>query len=155
MDQQPPLRAAPLHVPILTEVIEVRDLVDSQAPPPLAPPPMAHVLTLSEAVPAQSEGPAVAPPLPVVAPASVFREAAMAPLQPMIDEAQIAQRVLADVQRQIDGMLEYRLREALVPILARVSETLVRELRQELSKTMTDVVTRSVAQEVARQRPRP
>lgn len=69
-------------------------------------------------------------------------------------EAQIAQRVMADLQRQIDGMLEYRLRETLAPILARASEALVRELRQELSKTMKDVVARSVAQEVARQRSR-
>lgn len=72
----------------------------------------------------------------------------------MLDEAQIAQRVLADVQRQIDGMLEYRLREALAPILLRSTEALVRELRQELAKTMKDVVARSVTQEIARQRPR-
>ena len=39
----------------------------------------------------------------------------------------MAQRVLNEVQRQIDGMLEYRLREALTPILARTSEALVRE----------------------------
>jgi len=69
-------------------------------------------------------------------------------------EAQITQRVMADLQRHIDGMLEYRLRETLAPILARTTETLVRELRQELSKTMKDVVARSVAQEVARQRSR-
>jgi hypothetical protein len=69
-------------------------------------------------------------------------------------EAQISQRVMADLQRQIDGMLEYRLRETLAPILARTTEALVRELRQELSKTMKDVVARSVAQEVARQRSR-
>lgn len=72
-----------------------------------------------------------------------------------VDEAAMAQRVLNEVQRQIDGMLEYRLREALTPILARTSESLVRELRQELSKTMRDVVSRAVAQEVARQRTRP
>lgn len=71
-----------------------------------------------------------------------------------VDEALITQRVLADLQRQIDGMLEYRLRETLAPILARTTEALVRELRQELSKTMKDVVARSVAQEVARQRSR-
>lgn len=71
-----------------------------------------------------------------------------------IDEAQIVQRVHADLQRQIDGMLEYRLREAMAPVLARTTELLVRELRQELSKTMKDVVARAVAQEVARQRSR-
>lgn len=70
------------------------------------------------------------------------------------DEALATQRVLADVQRQVDGMLEYRLRESLAPILARTSEALIRELRQELSRTLKDVVSRAVAQEVARQRSR-
>lgn len=95
--------------------------------------------------------PAMAPP--VAAPAAMTPAVPVSAVTPL-DEAQIAQRVLADLQRQIDGMLEYRLREALAPILARTSEALVRELRQELSKTMKDVVARSVAQEVARQRSR-
>ncbi len=77
-----------------------------------------------------------------------------APVPVAIDEQAIVQKVHADLQRQIDGMLEYRLREAIGPILARTSELLVRELRQELGKTMKDVVARSVAQEIARQRSR-
>ncbi len=72
----------------------------------------------------------------------------------VVDEALIAQRVLVDLQRQVDGMLEYRLREAMAPILARATDALMRDLRQELSKTMNDVVARAVAQEVARQRSR-
>jgi len=87
------------------------------------------------------------------APTSRLPEATAVPSAAAL-EAQITQRVMADLQRQIDGMLEYRLRETLAPILARTSEALVRELRQELSKTMKDVVARSVAQEVARQRSR-
>lgn len=69
-------------------------------------------------------------------------------------EAQIAQRVLGDVQKQIDGMLDFRLKEAIAPLLARHSEALVRDLRDELSRTMRDVVTRSVAQELAKLRHR-
>lgn len=69
-------------------------------------------------------------------------------------EGQLAQRVLSDVQRQIDGMLEFRLREALAPVLARHSEAIVRDLKDELSRTMRDVVARSVAQEVAKLRTR-
>ncbi len=69
-------------------------------------------------------------------------------------EGQLAQRVLNDVQRQIDSMLEFRLREALAPVLARHSEAIVRELKDELARTMRDVVARSVAQEVAKLRPR-
>jgi hypothetical protein len=73
---------------------------------------------------------------------------------PEITEAQLAQRVLTDVQKQIDGMLDFRLREALAPIMARHSDALVRDLREELKRTMHDVVTRSVAQEMAKLRQR-
>jgi hypothetical protein len=149
---QPP-RVAPMHVPVLTEVIEVHDLDLSEAltmpPGPISQAPHT-VVTLDEVVPQ---------PLPVMVqerplePAAL-RETVLAPGQYVVDEAQLAQRVLADVQKQIDSMLEFRLRESLAPILASAAEALVRELRQELSRTMTDVVARSVAQEVARQRPR-
>lgn len=73
---------------------------------------------------------------------------------PGITEAQLAQRVLGVVQKQIDGMIDFRLKEALAPILARHSEALVRDLREELSRTMSDVVARAVAQEMARLRHR-
>ena len=71
-----------------------------------------------------------------------------------IDEAALCQRVLLDVQRQVDLMLEYRLREALAPMLARLADALIREARDELAVTLRDVVARAVNQEVARQRPR-
>jgi hypothetical protein len=97
-------------------------------PEPVAPAPLAHA------------------PAPAPAPAPI------APALPDVSEAQLAQRVLADVQKQIDGMLDFRLREAMAPILARHSEALVRDLRDELKRTMQDVVTRSVAQEMAKLR---
>ena len=50
------------------------------------------------------------------------------------DEARLSQRVLAGLEQQIDLMLEYRLREALAPALARASDTLIRELRVELRR---------------------
>jgi hypothetical protein len=65
---------------------------------------------------------------------------------------EITQRVWLDLQYQIDKIVEYRLREALAPILARVGDQLIREARSELSETMKDVVTRAVTQELARQR---
>ena len=49
----------------------------------------------------------------------------------VVDEALIAQRVLVDLQRQVDGMLEYRLREAMAPILARATDALMRDLRMD------------------------
>ena len=73
---------------------------------------------------------------------------------PAITEAQLTQRILTDVQRQIDLMLEYRLREALAPVLARATDNLVRESRSELASTLRDVVARAVAQEMSRHRSR-
>ena len=66
----------------------------------------------------------------------------------------LVQRVLIDVQRQTDQLLEFRLREAIAPHLAQAAEALVRDLRAELSTTLRDVVARAVAQELARYRQR-
>lgn len=114
----------------------------------------------------------VAEPVPVAPPAQVQLAPVMAPatasvpqrvapppvltepVLPEINEAQLAQRVLTDVQRQIDGMLDFRLKEAIGPILAKHSEAMVRDLREELSRTMRDVVARSVTQEIAKLRQR-
>lgn len=71
-----------------------------------------------------------------------------------VTEPQLVHRVLSVVQKQIDGMIEFRLREAMGPVLQRHADALVRELRDELKQTMQDVVTRAVAQEMAKVRPR-
>lgn len=108
----------------------------------------AHVPVLTEVIdlpglqqPAPAAGLVVTAAQPVVAPA-------------LPSEAQITQRVVQDVQRQVDSMLEFRLREAMGPLLARHTDALVEDLRQELSRTLRDVVARAVAQELARQRQR-
>ena len=69
------------------------------------------------------------------------------------DEAMI-EGVLVEVQRQVELMLDYRLREALTPLLNRAADNLVREARTELASTLRDVVARAVAQELARHRTR-
>lgn len=74
--------------------------------------------------------------------------------EPVSSEELIAQRVLADLQRQVDLMFEYRLRETLAPALSRLADGMVREIRGELATTLRDVVKRAVAQELARQRGR-
>jgi hypothetical protein len=61
-------------------------------------------------------------------------------------------RILADVQRQVDQMLEVRLREALAPALTRLTDALVRDARAELAAALNDVVARAVAQELSRHR---
>lgn len=84
-------------------------------------------------------------------------EPAMSPAiegTPALDEGVLVDEVLADVQRRIDLMFEYRVREALVPALARVADRLMLDAREILATTVRDVVARAVAQEVARRRQR-
>ena len=119
-----------------------------------SPVPPGRVPTLTEVVAwpdaaAAPEAAAVAPAPPTLPPA-----APIALPQSALTEAQLNERVLADVQRQIDLMLEYRLREVLSPLLARATDNLIREARNELASTLRDVVARAVAQELARKRGR-
>ena len=71
-----------------------------------------------------------------------------------VAEEQMIQGVLVEVQRQVELMLDYRLREVLTPMLARAADSIVREARTELASTLRDVVARAVAQELARHRTR-
>jgi hypothetical protein len=100
-------------------------------------PPAAGLPTLTEVV-AEGEG---------------LRRAATAEVTPA-DEARIVDAVIASLQQRTDLMFEYRLREALSPLLTRLAETLVSEAREELSRTLRDVVARAVSQELARRRTR-
>jgi hypothetical protein len=114
------------------------------------------VPTLTEVV----DWPEVARPVPAVQ--HVAPDAAAQPV-PAVEvpavavmlrapEEQVIQRVLADLQRQVDLMLEYRLREALTPLLARAADSVIRDARGELASTLRDIVARAVAQEIARHR---
>ncbi len=137
-------------------------------------PPQGSIPTLTEVVPWPSvatatttttaapvavavEVPAAATPVLAIAAAAPL-QAATPPVAPAatmaaaISEAELTQRVLADVQKQIDMVLEVRLREALAPALARASDALVRDARKELTSALRDVVARSVAHELGRKR---
>lgn len=131
--------------PMNTVVVPSLDTVRSPAMVALADLPVLNAVVAEPAPPVSQP---VA--LPQVAAPPVLTE----PVLPEINETQLAQRVLADVQRQIDGMLDFRLKEAIGPILAKHSEALVRDLREELSRTMRDVVARSVTQEISKLRQR-
>ena len=120
---------------------------DSPVPPDRVPT-LTEVVAWPDAA-AAPEAAAVAPappPLPPAAPAVLPQSA--------LTEAQLNERVLADVQRQIDLMLDYRLREVLTPLLSRMADNLVRDVRTELASTLREVVARAVAQELARHRVR-
>lgn len=108
-----------------------------------SPPAPQRVPTLTEVVQL------AATPIPIDDDPHVAEEG-LAPAGPAIDEAALAEQVLAEVQRHIDYVLEHRLRETLAPLLAKLSEALVREARVELASTLKDVAKRAVAQEVAR-----
>jgi hypothetical protein len=71
-----------------------------------------------------------------------------------VSEEVLVQKVLVEVQRQVDLMLEYRLRECLTPVLTRAADHMIRDTRQELASTLRDVVARAVAQELSRHRAR-
>jgi aspartate oxidase len=71
-----------------------------------------------------------------------------------VSEDALIQQVYGDLQRQVELMLEYRLREALAPMLTRAADSIVRDARNELASTLRDVVARAVAQELSRHRPR-
>lgn len=125
------------------------------------PPPPRQVPTLTEVVDVSKSKPpaAVTVPDPVVpAPAPVGRVAtAVSPAGvalPAINEDALVQRVLVDVQRQVDLMLEHRLRESLAPALTRLTDSLVREVRNDLASTLREVVAKAVAQEITRLRGR-
>lgn len=180
MSASGPTRTPPGSIPTLTEVVSWPDAVvppPVPSPPGLAPAPapVASVSPPDAPAPAPVPTPApaaaspvppvaalppsalpAAPPLPAptpapapVTPAAIVSPPA-APAAPAISEAQLSQRVLADLQRQLDLMLEVRLREALAPVLARAADALIRDARKELTATLREAVARSVAQELGR-----
>ena len=140
----------PQRVPILTEVVLLPEAggVDIQIDPP--PPPV----TPLAAAPLHA-APAANSPL---AESSEGRAEAQRVEDQRVDEQHIEEQLVEDVwtdlQRQVDLMLEYRVRETLATILTRATEAVVRESRQQLASTLRDMVARAVAQELARHRGR-
>lgn len=121
---------------------------------PSVPPDRVPTLTEIVAWP-DPAAPAEAGDAPVSADADAGGEASSAAAASMpLNEEHLTQRVLIDLQRQMDLMLDYRLREVLTPLLARAADGIVREARSELASTLRDVVARAVAQELARHRSR-
>ena len=135
-----PEKPPPGTIPTLTEVVpwpgtqpQATPAVAAAAPAVPAPP---------DATSKPPASPASAPPMPSAQAPEIGATS--------MTEAQLAQRVLAELQKQVDLMLEVRLREALAPILARVGDALVRDARKELTTALRDVVARAVARELDR-----
>jgi hypothetical protein len=96
--------------------------------------------------------PTPAPPVAAPAPLQAPSPAAATSLQ--IDEAQLMRRLLSELQRQVDLVLEVRLRELLAPVLSRAADALIRDARKELTTAMRDAVSRAIAQELTRRQDR-
>jgi hypothetical protein len=123
-----------------------------RAGPPDSVPTLTEEVTLpppatSQPVPADPGDASVhAAPIAGIAPV------AEAPIGAGWSEDGITERILADVQHQVEAVLEYRIREMLTPILTRATDALVRDARNELTRVLRDVVARAVAQELQRRR---
>ncbi|HET9644569.1 MAG TPA: hypothetical protein VFP68_14725 [Burkholderiaceae bacterium] len=114
-------------------------------PQPL--PPQRPIPTLTEVVHLPlSTGPQGAAPLPPRA------DAGHAGQRPAFNEEEMVRRILCDVQRQVDLMVENQLREAFVPIISRLSDALIRETAGQLAAVLREMVARAVAAEVSRHR---
>lgn len=126
----------PMRVPTLTEVVDwsaLTPIASSPSRPDALSPDSDHLPVLSEALAPEDC------PIVVAMPAR-------------IDEEMLTQRILADLQRKIDLMLEHRLRTALTPMVERLTQTLAHESRDELALTLRDMVADAVSQELLRQR---
>ncbi len=128
----------PQRVPVLTEVV---DLPEPPPEPPDEYPQFPAPPVDESAAPAPlGEWPAAREALP----------APVASTAGAIDEAKLVQRVLGDLDRQLDLMFEHRLRETLAPLLTRMTDTLVREMRNELATNLREMVARAVANELTK-----
>lgn len=115
-------------------------------------PPQRHGLpTLTEVIELAPLGDAGAA-LPSRAAGALRGEGVVLPGAAWPDTEQLIERLLGDLQRDANLTLELRLREALAPVLARVADDLVRELRDKLHIALREVVTQAASQELARRR---
>lgn len=140
--QQPPQR-----VPVLTEVVvlpKAQPVAEVDEFPPLPVDP-----AFAETAPAPMGRPEPHAPPPRAASAAPV-QAAVSPPAVAIDEARVVQRVLADLDKQLDLMFEHRLRESLSPVLARMTDSLVREMRAQLAANLREMVARAVSLELDR-----
>lgn len=138
----------PQRVPVLTEVVvlpKAQPVVEDDEFPPL---PLDPAFAATAPTPLGRPERAV----PVVAAVPVAPATLPTPLAATaaIDEARVVQRVLADLDKQLDLMFEHRLRESLSPVLARMTDSLVREMRAQLAANLREMVARAVSLELDR-----
>lgn len=65
-------------------------------------------------------------------------------------EATLRENVLRQVLARVDFVLEHRVRDSLADVLQTAVESLAQDIRAGLHRTMEEVITRAVTQEIAR-----
>lgn len=65
-------------------------------------------------------------------------------------ELKLNERVLAQILRRVDFVIEHRVKESLADALQATTDDLIKEIRRGLHTTLEDVIKRAVAQEIAR-----
>lgn len=146
----------PRSVPVLTEVVvlpkaSVEATVDEDYPPISLDP--AYAATAPAPLDELDLNIPRTPPAAAVPPPAVRPPAAVPPVAGL-DEARVVQRVMADLDKQLDLMFEQRLREALTPVLTRMTDSLVRELRGQLAQHLREMVAKAVSLELDRHQKR-
>lgn len=138
--------APPRHVPTLTEVVDPSAGTRSVTPASERTSPEALRRLAEAAGSASPSGAAVVPPAAEAGPGA------------SPDEVALLQRLGAELQRQVEAAVEERLercvQEVLAPTLARITEALVLETREQLAELLREMVAEVVAAEIARRAPR-
>lgn len=130
----------PSRVPTLTEVVELVPVEDDESMP------------IDAAVDIRLNAPAPGAPAPLQAVNPPMAERPPPALAELPGQDELVRQVMADIQRQIDAMLEVRMKETLAPAITRFTDALARDTRAELGGVLKDVVTRAVAQALTQQR---
>ncbi len=124
----------PVSVPTLTEVVEW-----AQAAPP---PTLDVVPTLHDEMPALCDE---AWPVEHIKPTHAQPQA----FTP-VDEAQLTQRILEQIEQQLDTMVSERLSPLMLAVLDRAAEELAAHAKNELASTLRGIVSQAVSQELAK-----
>ncbi len=141
----------PSRVPTLTEVV---DLVPIEAHEATAAQPEAAGQEALQASKARTDVIAeeATAPLPVTAPVPLAAPHLPPPGADLPSHDELVRQIMGDIQRQIDAMLEVRMKETLAPAITRFTDALARDTRAELGGVLKDVVTRAVTQALTKHR---
>jgi len=128
----------PVSVPTLTEVVEWA--------PAVPPPPLDAVPTLHDEVPVLCDA------------AWLVERTTPTPTQPQaftpVDEAQLTQRILEQIEQQLDTLFSERLSPLMLAVLDRAAEELAAHARNELASTLPGIVSQAVSQQLSQRQDR-